>query len=890
MRGGGLWQPLSPGQIIGGAEQGQRYTGRTRRGAAGIAGRYRALSGSAPSPVKEGPTRPVMKRFLASLKNRFLDALVRHRWVLLLLALALTAAALWPASQLSFSYDIEAMFADDDPKLLAYLETNKAFGGHQTVVIAFEDPDLFTPDKMQRLQGLADQLSTIRLGEHRPIVGIDTIAGVRRFGQATVLQELRTHPERAAEIRDDLLGQDLFRNTLLGRDGKTVAISMTVDLGGQTREGTAEMMQKIRKIMDRTNLEYHLAGGPALLEGIFSYMEEDSRTFQIFTTLLLSVVMLVLFRRWRWVVLPIAVVHITLLWTKALLWLTQSRLTIVSSMLNALITIIGIATVIHVAVRYQDARAGGQVSAWHAVQRTLRTVLPAVFWTCLTTAAGFGALTVSRIAPVQDFGTMMAVGAGLVFIVAAMILPAGMLLGKRPAVVQPTVADTSLGRGLGELGTWSARHGLLVGACWGLMLAVALVGVTRLSTLNNFTDNFRKNSPITNSYAFIEGRLSGASPMDVVVPVTAPLTRKKCEQLRRLEADLRALPHELTVIGLVDLMDYTEARVGEVVIETTTGPAARAAFKQLPGGLLVSHIRNVVQQVNAGMRKSEAFRKILDRLPGKMDRLPFRIPPQQVVMLLNQFESGIVEGYWNRRKGHMRIRVYTKERLPAAQKDQLTADTQTLLRKHYGRTPGADPDNPRQAPFLTGEYVIFRHLVSSLMEDQATTFATAAACILVMMMIAFRSVWLGLAALVPNALPIIIVLGTMGWIGLPVNIATAMIASVSMGMAVDSSIHYIYRFRRHMETGTSATEAIRLTHASVGRALVFANLAILVGFSVLCLSNFVPTIHFGILVGVAMFGGLMGNLFVLPALLRLLAYFGRIPPDPDGAEPPPSPV
>jgi len=230
----------------------------------------------------------------------------------------------------------------------------------------------------------------------------------------------------------------------------------------------------------------------------------------------------------------------------------------------------------------------------------------------------------------------------------------------------------------------------------------------------------------------------------------------------------------------------------------------------------------------------------------------------------------------------MRIRVYTKESLPSAQKDRLTADTQAVLAKHFGTRGGFGRHNAGRGPLITGEYVIFGHLVSSLMEDQAATFATAAAGILVMMMLAFRSMWLGLVALVPNALPIIIVLGTMGWIGLPVNIATAMIASVSMGMAVDSSIHYIYGFRRHMQAGVMAAEAIRLTHASVGRAVVFANLAILVGFSVLCLSNFVPTIHFGILVGVAMFGGLMGNLFVLPLLLKLLVYFGRIPPDPNG--------
>ena len=228
-------------------------------------------------------------------------------------------------------------------------------------------------------------------------------------------------------------------------------------------------------------------------------------------------------------------------------------------------------------------------------------------------------------------------------------------------------------------------------------------------------------------------------------------------------------------------------------------------------------------------------------------------------------EPGIVDRYWNRKAGLMRIQLLARESSSDVRKETLIEDVETVARRHFG--PGATG---------TGSYILFNHLVSSLMRDQALTFALAAACIWTMMVIAFRSPSLALVALLPNALPIVVVLGTMGWVGLPVNIATAMIASVSMGMAVDSSIHYIYGFRRQMHVRADAAEAIRRTHATVGRALVFANAAVLVGFAVLCLSNFVPTIHFGILVGVAMFGGLLGNLFVLPILLTLVVRFGCV--------------
>jgi len=154
------------------------------------------------------------------------------------------------------------------------------------------------------------------------------------------------------------------------------------------------------------------------------------------------------------------------------------------------------------------------------------------------------------------------------------------------------------------------------------------------------------------------------------------------------------------------------------------------------------------------------------------------------------------------------------------------------------------------------------------LRDQLVSFALAAVGISLMMMVAFHSVRIGLISLIPNLFPIVLVIGTMGWIGLPINIATAMIASVSMGLTVDSSIHYISGYRRARKRGSDVTQALRETHRGVGRALVFANVALIVGFSVLTLSHFIPLIYFGILVSVAMFGGLMGNLFLLPMLLR----------------------
>jgi predicted RND superfamily exporter protein len=174
-----------------------------------------------------------------------------------------------------------------------------------------------------------------------------------------------------------------------------------------------------------------------------------------------------------------------------------------------------------------------------------------------------------------------------------------------------------------------------------------------------------------------------------------------------------------------------------------------------------------------------------------------------------------------------------------------------------------------------GVAILLAYLVKSLLADQWITFGLAVAAIVLMLMLAFRDWRLGLIALIPNATPILIVVGVMGWAGLKVNVATAMLASVSMGLAVDFSIHYLYRFQHELRSGKSFHDAVRDAHGSVGLAMVLANIALIAGFSTLVISAFIPTVHFGLLVSVAMLGGLVGNLISLPILLRLLYARGH---------------
>jgi predicted RND superfamily exporter protein len=210
----------------------------------------------------------------------------------------------------------------------------------------------------------------------------------------------------------------------------------------------------------------------------------------------------------------------------------------------------------------------------------------------------------------------------------------------------------------------------------------------------------------------------------------------------------------------------------------------------------------------------------------------------------------------------LRIQLRSRERQPAAAKRAIIGGVRRIVAEEYPARDG------RPGGEVTGFFVLLAQLVDRMLADQWLTFLIAAAGIFVLLAVGFRSLLLAAIALVPNALPIFVVLGLLGWTGTRVNMGTAMIAAVSMGLSVDSSIHYIAAFQRRLAAGGAAA-ALGDAHQTAGRAMIFSTLALVVGFLALTTSNFVPTVSFGWLSCLTLAGGLLGNLVVLPVLLAL---------------------
>jgi len=394
------------------------------------------------------------------------------------------------------------------------------------------------------------------------------------------------------------------------------------------------------------------------------------------------------------------------------------------------------------------------------------------------------------------------------------------LAGWHPPVRRGPLGERFLNRQLKHWLGWIERRPATVGVLALVFFAGTAAGICRLEVETDFTKNFRAGSPVVRGYETVETKLGGAGVWDVIVPAPKDLSWEYLDRIRQLEQRLQ----------------------NEV---TATDPSR--------GGRRTLKVLSLADMVWAGVPN-------LDRLPEVKARdMVVRTTVNAIDANLPSLVAAL-HGEDPNSQGdyYCRIMLRAAERQPAEQK--------RLIIQEVTRIAGEDFEDAE----VTGFFVLLTSLIDSILRDQWRAFGVAMTGIALTMLLAFRRPVYSLVALIPNALPILTVTGLMGWIGLRINMGAAMIAAVSVGLSVDSSIHYISFFLRARSAGKTVHEALSEVQQSVGQAMVFSTLALIVGFAVLCTSDFVPTIYFGSLVSLSMLGGLLGNLIILPLLLRLV--------------------
>lgn len=744
----------------------------------------------------------------------FAATLVRLKVPFSLFVIIMTALLAIPAAQLSFDESIESFFSPDSEMLQQYLESKQTFGGDEFLIVGFPVEDATERDTLDEIEELSAQLAQV------PGVRPESMQDL-----ASILRNKRAPGWMRVAMRLPSFKRSILRESedmLLSKDRQTVAIAMRLTDQKEAPVPRAETFRQVREIAASHDPPAVVAGEPLQVHDMFRYVEDDSLKLGIGSSVVLMAVILLLFRSLRWVILPICLIYIVLTWTMGLLHLSGFKLSMVSSMLTSLVTIIVIALIMHVILVFREQRSTHD--RYQSFLATFSHLATPILLTCLTTAIGFAALLISNVVPVRSFAIMMAFATLLIPVLCLFVFPVGILTGKREMPAQAPVGESKIVALLQRFCLWSNRHPRII-LCLTFGLGFwATIGLSKIQVETDFSQNFKQDSQIVQAIDFFESRMGGIGSWEVSFPAPAELNEEFLDQVRELTAELRTLKMN----------------------ESDTGKGGLTKVISLTDGL------DLIPKVPLDTSGAGRLIPVVRRLR------PATLAEKQEMLAALQPE--VQPSLHNPEKGRMRIMLRALERQPAEVKLALIQRVEEISRRYF---PDAE---------ATGLYVLLANLISSLLDDQLLSFLLAALGVILMMGISFRNWRVGLISLFPNVLPILVLIGGMSWLGIPINIGTAMIASVSLGLTVDSTIHYLSTYLRHRQAGMTHLEATQLAHGNVGLALLLANLGLVAGFSVLTLSNFIPLADFGILVSFAMVGGLLSNIFLMPVLLKWLTF------------------
>ena len=754
---------------------------------------------------------------------------LRFRWIAALIGFVVLWCALPIAGRLRMDRDIRAMFDPADPTLQDYLNLQATFGGNAIAMLVYRDSDLMSTDGIARNGALAERVLSVP-GVHDALSPSRISKLVDRINPPGFLVNLSDGSPALLRSDDPVArGMDrIFSGYTHSFDHELAAVVAILRRDHSTT--TIDALRALGESFAAENSgfvsEISLVGEPVLIHDGFALIERDGAKLAIWTMGLLSVVVLISIFDLRFVLLMAIVVFWSVTITRAILVLLSIDLSLVSTILAAIVTVIAVAAVMHLGVRYRVARGRGRTRGEASALSLSRLTVP-IFWTCATDAAGFAALAWSRILPVQQFGEMIAIAAAAVFVALALFTPSilvlpGFAVGERLGARQRVVSRRlqRVCRRIASRFVDRPRETILA---MSVASVVSLAGLSQSETESSFLKNFRDRSPVVAAYANVEQNFGGAGVWDVVIDAPANVDDAFLELVRELQSDLRAI-------------DVDGERLTKVlsIADIDSVASESKMLKLAPVGARL-----------AGMRVA---------LPVFSDAL------------LSPVDAMAPQG--NRK---LRIMLRSREHLNATQKTALINRVKSVVVDHTGRqTWQSSFESSDYRGQTTGYYVLMADLVSQLIRDQWRCFLVSGTMVWILLLFATRSFRLASAALVPNLLPVFMVLAIVGFLGGKINMGAAMIAAVSIGLSIDGSVHFLSSYQSHRRRGHDARTSAIGAAGGIGVPVLLATIALVVGFSVLATSEFVPTATFGVLVAATMTAGTIVNLTLLPALVSWL--------------------
>lgn len=741
-----------------------------------------------------------------------------HRRAILLLVAAVTAVLGYWATKVTTDHNTGHFLSRESQTARDFSRASEVFGQSQTILyLVFEGADPYDPAFLQALDALVQDLSAYRGVEY--VLSLTNVPFLLRDDKDIVAQPLYRPDLPAEVIRQRFDDQPFLRGLLLSNDGATPAMMVKIDTDFNNTPERVDLVDRIEAAAMRLPGDVALAGFPYLRTQYAKRISRESPVFTLLAALISLLFLYLAFGAWRAVMLPTVIVVLGLAWTVGLMALFDHHLTIVSSMLPALLVIIGMANVIHLCTKFLDEFQARQDQR-AALVETIRTVGLATFLTCLTTAIGFGVLMLSGSQLLSAFGLFAAIGIMLLYVLSITLTPIAFIRYRSPARRRsPLITHNNFERVFDRMASLTQQHGGAILAGAGVLLFFGLVGATRISSDIYAFSDFYEDDPLRQHLAVFEKQFGGIMPMEVIIEADRPgqfrsLTPlRRVEQLQRSLNDLESVGRSLAVTDLVKLAN--QAYFG-----------GHPATYRLPSSyelpFLQTALKNFLDQKRAG--------DLTRNLPLLIDS------------------------------------TFTMTRVYLGVPDLGTKRMNALADTVRARTLALFPEDHYHV-FVTGNAIRVTRAGENLVRNLLVSLAVALVVISLLMALLFRSVRLMIISLVPNVIPLLVVGGTMGLAGIVLKPSTALIFSVAFGIAVDSSIHFLAKYRLNRNEGLSKEEAVRATLRATGKAILLTSLALMGGFLVFTLSSFGGTVNMGGLTALTLGVAMVANLLLLPALL-----------------------
>ena len=654
----------------------------------------------------------------------------------------------------------------------------------------------------------------------------------------------------------EILNSPVFRNFVISENGKTSGIIVNIkknieleDIEKKTNIEIENYKDQIKKKNHQNILQIrdviksyddigkiHLGGIPMIADDMMTFIKSDIVVFGIGVLLFIISTLWFVFRKLIWILVPIGSCFFSVIIMTGVLGILGWKVTVISSNFIALMLILTMAMNIHISTRFLQLK---EIHPSKDILELISLTMGKMFWpilyTVLTTIIAFLSLIFSEIKPIIDFGWMMTLGLITSFIITFTLLPTLINFVPREEISLKRYEDTFITSFFAKI---SQNNKKIIFTLTGLVIILSLIGISKLEVENSFINYFSKKTEIYKGMKLIDEELGGTTPLEIILKFPKKEKIKKDNEDEFDDWDNENDQND-------EKYWFTKDKVDKITIVHNY----LDSLPQVGKVLSFSSIIDVATILNNN--------KPLGTL--EMGVLYSKIP--------ESIKSEIIDPYISIKDNEARINL----RIIDSQENLRRNDLINKINYDLKNKIGLEENEFK----LAGVLILFNNLLQSLFKSQILTLGLVMIGIFAMFVILFRNIKLSIIGVVPNFIAAFFILGIIGLLGIPLDMMTITIAAITIGIAVDNSIHYIYRFKEEFNHNNDYFKTLVLCHSTVGRAILNTSITIVFGFSILVLSKFIPTIYFGIFTGLAMLLAMISVLTLLPSLILLIKPFEK---------------